>query len=73
MATAKTMQRYLKTPNGTAYGFAPTPKQFFRIPKVRSDKMDNLYFVGAWVIGGGFSPAITSGWMCAEEIEKSSS
>jgi phytoene dehydrogenase-like protein len=70
VATSKTIQRYIKTPNGTAYGFAPTPKQFFRIPQVRSKRMKNLYFVGAWVMGGGFSPAIISGKICYEEVMK---
>ena len=70
LATAKTMQRYLKTPGGTAYGFAPTAKQFFREPEVASDKLKNLYFVGAWVIGGGFTPAIMSGAMASREITK---
>ncbi len=70
VATPKTVQRYIKTSNDTAYGFAPTPKQFFRIPQIKSKKMKNLYFVGAWVMGGGFTPAITSGKMCATEIGK---
>lgn len=69
-ATPKTMQRYTKTPNGTAYGFKATKEQFFRIPKLRSNKMKNLYFVGAWVIGGGFTPALLSGKMCADLISK---
>ena len=70
VGTAKTMKRYLKTPNGTAYGFAPTIKQFFRIPKTKSNKLKNLYFVGAWVIGGGFSAAIISANMCYSMITK---
>jgi len=70
IGTAKTVHRYIKTPNGTAYGFAPTPKQFFRIPKVRSKQIRNLYFVGAWVIGGGFTPAIMSGAMCAQATRR---
>jgi len=68
--TAKTVQRYIKTPNGTAYGYKPTPKQFFRIPQVHSKKIRNLYFVGQWVIAGGFSPAITSGYMAYKAIAK---
>ena len=70
MATPKTMQRYVRTPNGTAYGYKPTPKQFFRIPKVKSNKIDNLYFAGQFVIGGGFSPTIMSGYLCYEAILK---
>ena len=71
VGTPKTIQRYIKTPNGTAYGFVPSKEQFFRVPEVASKKLNNLYFVGAWVIGGGFSPAISSGEMCYHEILKS--
>lgn len=68
VGTAKTVNRYIKTPNGTAYGFKPTPKQFFKIPKVRSEKINNLYFAGQWVIAGGFSPTIVSGSLCYDII-----
>ena len=71
VGTAKTVHRYIKTPNGTAYGYKPTPKQFFKIPTVGSDKINNLYFVGQWVIAGGFSPAISSGGMCYDAISRS--
>ena len=69
LATAKTVQRYLKTPVGTAYGFAPTAEQFFGTPQSASDRLDNLYFTGAWVIGGGFTPAIMSGAIAAKSIK----
>jgi len=68
VGTAKTVKRYIKTPNGTAYGFKPTPKQFFRIPNIKSGKVKNLYFVGQWITAGGFSPAITSGLLCFRKI-----
>ena len=68
VGTAKTMQRYLKTPNGAAYGFALTTKQFFHTPQTKSNKIDNIYFVGAWVISGGFSATIISAKMCYEKI-----
>lgn len=70
VATPKTMVRYIRTPNGTAYGYKPTPKQFFRVPQIKSDKINNLYFVGQFVIGGGFSSAIMSAEMCSQEIKK---
>ena len=70
VGTAKTVERYIKTPNGTAYGFKPTPKEFFRIAKVKSKKVDNLYFVGQWVIAGGFSPSIVSGLLCCAKVIK---
>ncbi|HXY54318.1 MAG TPA: NAD(P)/FAD-dependent oxidoreductase [Nitrospirota bacterium] len=68
VGTPRTMHRYLRTPSGTPYGFAPSAAQFFRRPQVRSPLLRNLYFVGAWVIGGGFTPAIGSGNMCYKEI-----
>ncbi|SFZ98407.1 Carotenoid cis-trans isomerase [hydrothermal vent metagenome] len=68
VGTAKTVKRYIKTPKGTAYGYKPTPKQFFKAPKVKSSKINNLYFTGQWVISGGFSPAILSGGLCYTEI-----
>jgi phytoene dehydrogenase-like protein len=71
VGTSKTVHKYIKTPNGTAYGYKPTPQQFFKIPKVRSDKITNLYFTGQWVIAGGFSPAISSGGMCYDAISAS--
>ncbi len=70
VGTAKTVKRYIKTHNGTAYGFKPTPKQFFRVPKVKSDRVKNLYFVGQWVIAGGFSPSILSGGLCYRALIK---
>jgi all-trans-retinol 13,14-reductase len=68
--TSRTLKRYIKTPNATAYGFKATPKQFFRVPKVKSNRVKNLYFVGQWVIAGGFSPAINSGYICYKKIKR---
>jgi phytoene dehydrogenase-like protein len=70
VGTAKTVRRYIKTPEGTPYGFKPTPENIFKIPRSKSEKIDNLYFVGQWVISGGFSPTILSGALCYEEIVK---
>jgi all-trans-retinol 13,14-reductase len=66
--SAKTVQRYIKTPQGTAYGFKATPKQFFKVPQSKSKKVNTLYFVGQWVIAGGFSPSISSGYLCYSHI-----
>lgn len=70
VGTARTMQRYLKTPNGTAYGFAPTPKQLLSRWPVRSRTVENLFFTGAWVGGGGFTPAMLSGEMTYKAVRK---
>jgi len=66
VGTPKTIKRYIRTQNGTPSGFAPTASQFFRIPHIKSNQLNNLYFTGAWIFGGGFTSAIISGKMCAE-------
>lgn len=68
VSTSRTVKRYLQTHEGTAYGFAPTAKQFFRSPEVKSKLVNNLYFTGAWVLGGGFSAAINIGGLCAQTV-----
>lgn len=68
VGTPRSIKRYLKTPEGTAYGFAPSAKQFFRQAETRSNMLKNLYFVGAWVVGGGFTPCIGSGALCYRKI-----
>jgi phytoene dehydrogenase-like protein len=70
VGSSKTVQSYIKTPKGTAYGYKPTPKQFFKIPKSKDKNIDNLYFVGQWLICGGFRPSIGSGYICYKEIVK---
>jgi len=61
--TAKTVGKYILTPQSAVYGFAQTPEYFMK-PAIES--MDNLHFASAWTkIGGGFSGAIFSGYMCA--------
>ena len=70
VGTPRSIQRYLRTPEGTAYGFAPSAEQFFRKPQVQSPLLNNVFFTGAWVIGGGFSPAVNSGNMCYKAIVK---
>jgi phytoene dehydrogenase-like protein len=70
ISTATTIQRYIKTPKGTAYGYVPTPKEFLKKIKSKSNKIKNLYFVGQWVICGGFLPSMLSGDICYKEIIK---
>jgi phytoene dehydrogenase-like protein len=63
IGTAKTVGKYILTPQSAVYGFAQTPEYFMK-PKIES--IDNLHFASAWTkIGGGFSGAIFSGYMCA--------
>ena len=66
VATSKTVEQFTLNPEGAVYGFAQTPV------RVTSDKIktiENLYFASAWAkLGGGFSGAIYSGYLCAFDI-----
>ncbi|HPR32282.1 MAG TPA: NAD(P)/FAD-dependent oxidoreductase [Prolixibacteraceae bacterium] len=63
VGTAKTVGRYILTPQSAVYGFAQTPEYVMK-PPVAS--LENLHFASAWTkIGGGFSGAIFSGYLCA--------
>ena len=66
IGTSKTVERYTLSPQGAVYGFAQTPKRV-RLKKIES--INNLHFASAWTkIGGGFSGAIFSGYLCAFDI-----
>ena len=66
IATSKTVARYTLNPEGAVYGFAQTPQ---RIMYNKIQSIDNLHFASAWTkIGGGFSGAIFSGYLCAIDI-----
>ncbi|MBC7935475.1 MAG: FAD-dependent oxidoreductase, partial [Rhizobacter sp.] len=72
VGTAKTIQRYTSNPNGAPYGYAQTPDQsgMKRLPM--QSPVKNLYFASAWTFpGGGFTGAIVSGFLCANEVRKS--
>ena len=66
LGTSKTVASYTLNPEGAVYGFAQTPERV-RLDKIKS--IDNLHFASAWTkIGGGFSGAIFSGYLCAFDI-----
>jgi len=69
VGTPKTIQRYTKNPEGTAYGYAQTPQQA-NVKRVdHKSPIGNLYFASAWTKpGGGFTGAILSGYNCADTI-----
>ena len=70
VSTPKTIQRYIRTRNGTAYGFKNQDFMMMgRLPK-RSKNIKNLYYTGAWTTpGGGFTGAIISGYQTALEMK----
>jgi all-trans-retinol 13,14-reductase len=66
VGTPATIKRYTLNPGGAVYGFAQVPDK----PAINfSNIYDNLHFASAWGnIGGGFSGAIYSGFLCAVNI-----
>jgi len=66
VGTSKTVARYTLNPGGAVYGFAQTPE---RVITEQFQSIDKLHFASAWTkIGGGFSGAIFSGYLCAMDI-----
>ncbi len=66
VGTSKTVARYTLNPEGAVYGFAQTPQ---RVMTDKIESIDNLHFASAWTkIGGGFSGAIFSGYLCAFDV-----
>ena len=78
MGTPKTIQRYTLNPSGTPYGFAQLPRQAGKKRPQSKSPVKGLYLTGAWAFpGGGFNPAMMSGYMCSmsllsKQLKKSS-
>ncbi|MGL4676851.1 MAG: phytoene desaturase family protein [Brevinema sp.] len=69
VSTPKTIQRYLGTPGGTAYGFVQNRYLKGSRIKNKAPKLKNLYFAGAWGFpGGGFTGAMISGYVTAHNV-----
>lgn len=66
VSTPKTIKRYMKTPSGTAYGYANnTFLRKGRVPRF-SKTIKNLLFTGAYAFpGGGFTGVLISGYTAA--------
>ena len=74
MATAATMQRYLNTPGGALYGFAPEPPTGLR--SVGSQRAVATTVPGLWLASsyggtGGFTGAMMTGMLAAQAAMKS--
>ena len=69
ISTPKTIKRYIKTPSGTAYGYANN--SFLRKGRAArfSKTIKNLLFTGAYAFpGGGFTGVLISGYMAAYNV-----
>jgi all-trans-retinol 13,14-reductase len=63
LTTASSIKRYLGTPGGAIYGFAPEPpRRYFFRPRT---KIPGLYLSSAWTGIGGYTGAILGGTTAA--------
>jgi hypothetical protein len=69
MATAETMQRYLNTPDGAVYGFAPDASRGLNQMTPRT-AISGLWLASAYVSGGGFTGAMLGGAAAARAAIK---
>jgi all-trans-retinol 13,14-reductase len=65
MATAQTMARYMNSPGGAVYGFAPAPPDPLPHPPRIETAIPGLYLASAYTVSGGYTGAITGGLMAA--------
>ena len=69
MATAATMRRYLNTPEGAVYGFAPDPPH--GLPTLGSERGVATTILGLWLASayggaGGFTGSMLTGMLGAQ-------
>lgn len=62
-STPKTNQRYTNSPEGSAFGYKAIPGRNLRF--LQNPKVQGLSFVGTWVSGAGYEPAICLGFTSA--------
>ena len=67
MATARTMQRYLNTPGGAVYGFAPEGTLVQTITQGPRTAIKGLWLASAFTGGGGFTGAMIGGAQAARQ------
>ena len=67
MATAETMQRYLNTPGGAVYGFAPDGTLCQTIRQGPRTPIGGLWLASAYTSGGGYTGVMIGGAQAATE------
>ncbi|WP_181882296.1 phytoene desaturase family protein [Helicobacter didelphidarum] len=69
LATPKTIKRYIRTSNGTPYGYDQSFEGFWGRGRYNSKAIQNLYFASAFGFpGSGFTGAMLSGYRTAKKI-----
>lgn len=72
IATARTMQRFLGTPDGEVYGFRPTPARLFSRPPSATTSIKGLYLSSAYTVAGGYAGAMQGGMLASDTAQKNS-
>jgi all-trans-retinol 13,14-reductase len=67
IATARTMMNRLGTPEGSVYGFRPTPSRVFGGRPRAATTVPGLFLASAYTVSGGYSGAMHGGLMAADE------
>lgn len=67
MSTAETMQRYLNTPGGAVYGFAPEGTLGQTLKQGPRTTIDGLWLASAYAVGGGFTGSMIGGAQAARQ------
>ena len=62
-SSPKTNFKYTRSPEGAAYGFKATPGRNVRF--LQKPRVQGLQFVGTWVNGAGYEPAVCLGFTFA--------
>ena len=65
IATARTMQTRLGTPEGEVYGFRPTPRRLFGARPSAATPVPGLFLSSAYTVSGGYAGAMQGGLMAA--------
>lgn len=68
LATAETMARYLNTPDGAVYGFAPEREGANPLRMTARTTVKGLWLASAYVFGGGFTGAMMGGAVAARDV-----
>ena len=69
MATTLSHERYIRSSEGTSYGYMHSPEQIAENRPQYRTEIDGLWVVGAGTVGGhGMAGAMTGGVFCAGDI-----
>jgi all-trans-retinol 13,14-reductase len=69
MATTLSHERYIRSSEGTSYGYMHSPEQIGENRPQYRTEIDGLWVVGAGTVGGhGIAGAMTGGVFCASDI-----